>query len=81
MQPIKPGIKTSEFWITAVANIVGAVIAILVARGLISGEEGELWIQLAGAVLVAVIPVALALINASYIKGRSELKRAELQQK
>ena len=39
--------ETSEFWVTAFVNVVAAVIAILAARGLVSNEEGALWVQLA----------------------------------
>ena len=72
----KPGYKTTEFWITAVSNIVGAVIAILAARGLVSQEEGALWLTLIQAIAVAAIPVALAFINGRYINSRAEVKRA-----
>ena len=72
----KPGYKTTEFWITAVSNIVGAAIAILAARGLVSQEEGALWLTLIQAVAVAAIPVALAFINGRYINSRAAIKTA-----
>ena len=72
----KPGYKTTEFWITAISNIVGAVIAILAARGLVSQEEGALWLTLVQAVAVAAIPVALAFINGRYINSRAAVKTA-----
>lgn len=72
----KPGYKTTEFWITAISNIVGAVIAILAARGLVSQEEGALWLTLIQAIAVAAIPVALAFINGRYINSRAEVKTA-----
>jgi hypothetical protein len=73
----KPGYKTTEFWITAVSNIVGAVIAILAARGLVSQEEGALWLTLAQAVAIAVIPLALVFINGRYINSRATVKAAQ----
>lgn len=75
----KPGYKTTEFWITAVSNIVGAVIAILAARGLVSQEEGALWLTLIQAVAVAAIPVALAFINGRYINSRAAIKTAQAE--
>jgi len=75
----KPGYKTTEFWITAVSNIVGAVIAILAARGLVSQEEGALWLTLIQAVAVAAIPVALAFINGRYINSRAAVKTAQAE--
>ena len=70
----KPGIQTSEFWLTAVMNICGAVMAVLAAYGLISKEEGELWLALAQALALAVIPLALAYTNGRYIEGRTIVK-------
>lgn len=72
-QPL-PGYKTTEFWLTGVVNIAGAVIALLAARGLVEQEEGQLWLALVQAVAVAVIPIALAIINKAYIDSRREIK-------
>lgn len=77
MEP-KPGVKSSEFWLTAVVNITGAILAILAARGLVSAEEADLWVTLIQAVAVAVIPLALAIVNKSYIDNRKEIKVAAL---
>ena len=74
--PAKPGYKTTEFWVTAVSNIVGAAIAIFAARGLVDPDEGALWLTLVQALAVAVIPVALAFINGRYINSRAEVKAA-----
>jgi membrane protein DedA with SNARE-associated domain len=70
----KPGIQTSEFWLTAVTNICGAIVALLAGYGLISREEGELWLALAQALALAVIPLALAYTNGRYIEGRTIVK-------
>jgi hypothetical protein len=71
----KPGIKTTEFWLTAVVNIAGAVVALLAGYGLVREDEGTLWLALVRALAVAVIPLALAWVNSSYIRARSEVKR------
>ena len=70
----KPGIHTTEFWLTAVSNIAGAIIAILAAYGLIANDNADLWLVLTQALAVAVIPLALAIINQSYIKSRAQVK-------
>jgi hypothetical protein len=70
----KPGIRTTEFWLTAVTNIVGAVLAIFAAYGLITSEHQALWLALTQAIAVAVIPIALAIVNQSYINGRARVK-------
>lgn len=74
---MKPGYKTSEFWITAIANIVGASLAILAIRGLVSSEESALYIELLNAITPAVVPLVLAYINGKYIKSRESVKVAE----
>ncbi|MFN2136444.1 MAG: hypothetical protein ACK2UK_10855 [Candidatus Promineifilaceae bacterium] len=72
----KSGIYTTEFWLTAIANIAGAVFAILVIYGILKQEEAELWLALVQAVALAAIPIALAYTNAAYIQGRAEVKTA-----
>ena len=76
MEP-KPGIKTTEFWITIVVNLAGAILAILAAYGLIKQENSTLWIALVQSVAVAVIPIALSLVNYAYIESRGRVKAAE----
>lgn len=76
MEP-KAGVYTTEFWLTAVANVGGAAIALLAAYGLVREEHGRLWLNLAQALAVAVVPLALAWINSSYIAGRAAVKRSK----
>jgi len=71
--------ETSEFWITAFVNIVAAIVAILAARGLVSAEEGELWVQLALAIATAVAPLVMAIVSKAYIEGRTQLRVAALR--
>lgn len=72
----KPGYKTTEFWITAISNIIGASLAILAARGLLSQEESALWLTLVQSIAIAVIPITLAFINGRYINSRASVKTA-----
>jgi multisubunit Na+/H+ antiporter MnhB subunit len=75
MEP-KPGYKTTEFWITAVANIAGTVIALLVGYGMLKTREGELWLALVQALALAIIPLVLAFANGRYIQARADVKMA-----
>jgi uncharacterized membrane protein YccC len=61
---IKPGYKTTEFWMT----VVTAVITLLIGYGIMSSEEGELWLGLVAALLPAVIAVASYSISRSIVK-------------
>ena len=73
MEP-KSGIRTTEFWLTAVVNIAGAIIAILAAYGLIKEEDTGLWLTLIQSLSVAIIPLALAIVNYAYISSRGKVK-------
>jgi hypothetical protein len=73
----KPGIQTTEFWLTAVANVCGAVMALLAGYGLISSEEEDLWLALVQALALAIIPLALAYTNGRYIEARTTIKAVQ----
>jgi hypothetical protein len=78
-QAPKPGIKTSEFWATAVVNIVSAVVAILAVRGLVDPREGQLYVVLAEAIVAALAPVIMAFTTRRYIASREAIKTASSQ--
>ena len=54
--------KSPEFWISALTGIVTAVIAVLIARGLLTEAEGQLWAQLAAAIIAPVAIVVLGMV-------------------
>jgi hypothetical protein len=70
----KPGIKTTEFWITSIVNIVMAVMAILAVRGLVSEQEADLYTTLAQAVIATVAPLVIAFTSGRYINSRAQVK-------
>ena len=71
MENVKPGIKTTEFWLNGLYVVVGAVVALLVGYGMLSAEEGQMW----AALLVAVLPLAVAGYSVGkYSEGRSRVK-------
>ena len=73
---MKPGVKTTEFYITGAVNIIAAVIAILGIRGLVTAGEGDLYVALASAVATTVAPLVMAFVSGKYIQGRSQVKAA-----
>lgn len=76
MDKVKPGIRTSEFWIAAIVDVVAAVMGILAIRGLVSPEEGNLYVVLASAIVAAVAPIVMAFTTGKYIQGRALVKAA-----
>jgi hypothetical protein len=73
---MKTGFMTSEFYVTAVVNIIAAVIGILAIRGLVTAEEGNLYVALARGVAVTVAPLVMAWVTNNYIRSRTEVKVA-----
>ena len=71
--------NTSEFWVTAFVNVVMAVVAILAARGVVSNEEGELWVQLAATIAAGVAPLVRGGVSKSSVEGRQALREASLR--
>ena len=68
--------KTPEFWITSLTAIVAAVVALLVARGALTAEEGELWKQLAGVVIAPIAVIVLGVVVKSYTQGQAKVREA-----
>ena len=74
MNEVKPGYKTTEFAITAVVNIVTAVIGILAVRGLVTAQEGDLYIALASAVVASIAPLVIGYTTKTYVQARAQVK-------
>lgn len=65
-QPIKPGWKTSEFWLSTITTLGG----ILTASGVFAGSEQTIntVVQVAGVLVSAIVPIF-------YVGLRTELKQ------
>ena len=70
MNEVKPGKKTTEFYMVALVNAVAAIVSILAIRGLVTAEEGELYIAL----VAAVAPIVMAYTTAQYAQARAQVK-------
>ena len=64
---MKPGYKTSEFWIT----VVNALLSFLIAIGLITNAESETFATMLIPFVTAVVPIAV------YIYSRMTIKNNE----
>ena len=71
--------KTPEFWTMAIVNIAAAVIAILSARGLLTSEEGELWVALVQAVALPVALIVMGVVTKQYLAGQTAVRTARIQ--
>lgn len=67
LTPMKPGWKTTEFWITAIVQLVG----LCAAAGVFTPDQAEQWqrvVEVAGGL------VAMVLSNMAYAKSRGQVK-------
>jgi len=76
---IKDGKQTSEFQMTAIVNIVNAVILLLIMYGVLTQETAAVWMQVITAVLVLVVPLASAMMTKEYTRGRTAIKLEAMQ--
>lgn len=74
---VKPGVLTSEFWLTAVVNLGAAVLMYLQVTGAVTVEESDALLQMVQAVAALLVPLLLAVVNVSYIRSRTLVKAAQ----
>ena len=57
-------------WLTLISGIVAAVVPLLVAYGVVTAEQGELWqalvLAIVGAVVAVVVPVTVTSLAKNY---------------
>lgn len=76
MNDVKPGWKTTEFWIT----LLGQVLALLVALGVVqTSDAGLLGNALSNSITAIATLLANALIVVNYVRGRAHLKATQLE--
>lgn len=63
---MKAGYQTSEFWVT----VLGVVLMVLVAFGVLQQDEADQWKDLVVPVIGAIVPLVV------YVLGRVNLKKA-----
>lgn len=73
-ESIKPGVLTSEFWLTAIVNLGAAVLLYLQVTGAVSVEESDAVLQIVQALANLLVPLLLAVVNVSYIRSRTLVK-------
>ena len=67
---MRPGLKSTEFWLNTAAMVIGAVLAAV-------GEENS-WTQILGGVMAVVAPAAY-MAGRTTVKGREALGAAHVQ--
>lgn len=80
----KPGVKTSEFWISLLASLAGPVVAILMAADVFRPDTDVDQLVRSFQVLAEHVVVIIGLITGSlsaksYTQARSQLKASEIE--
>lgn len=69
-------------WLTAIGGIVAAVVPLLVAYGVVTAEQGEMWQALAlaivGAVVAVVVPVTVTSLAKNYNDNQTAANIAQM---
>lgn len=73
-------VKTPDFWVMVITNIVVAIVGVLTVRGALTPEEGEEWVKLAGALALPVALLVLGWVNKGYISGQQTIREARIMQ-
>jgi len=63
-------------WLTAIGGIVAAVVPLLVAYGVITAEQGDLWSNLALAIVAAVVAIVVPVTVTSLAKNYNDNQTA-----
>ena len=53
-------------WLTAIGGIVAAIVPLLIAYGILTQEQGELWQNLVLAIAAAVVPIVVTSLVRNY---------------
>lgn len=68
-----------EFWMSAIGSIVAALVPLLVAYGLLSAEEADLWSSLILAVAAVVVPIVIGSVVKEFTASRAALKMTAIE--
>lgn len=63
-------------WSTAIAGLIAALVPLLVAYGVFTAEQGEMWRQVALAVVGLVVAVVVPVTVASLVKNYNDNETA-----
>lgn len=76
---MKDGVKTSEFWLSLIAQLAGAIIPLLVLYGVISQEQGAAWQGVVMAIAAVLVPLIIGWIAKSYADNRTAIKLSQVE--
>lgn len=69
------GVRSSEFWLSAITSIVAVLFPLLVAYGVLDTEKGQMWAALILALAGVIVPIVIGQVARNYNDGRVEVKK------
>ena len=66
-------------WLTAIGGIVAAVVPLLIAYGLLTTEQGELWQALVMAIAALIVPIVVGSVIKNYNDNETAATVAKLE--
>ncbi len=66
-------------WLTAIGGIVAAVVPLLIAYGLLTAEQGDLWQSLVMAIAALIVPIVVGSVVKNYNDNEAALRVTEME--
>lgn len=67
-------------WITAISGIVAALVPLLVAYGVLTNEQAELWEALILAIVAAIVPIVVVSLARNYNDNAASIQMLMIEQ-
>lgn len=77
-ETVKPGYKTTEFWLTLIVTLVTSFMAVLVIYGVVTTEQATVLETFILSVVAVVLPIMTITMNQKYALGRNNLKQESI---
>ena len=67
-------------WITTISGIVAALVPLLVAYGVLTNEQAELWEALILAIVAAIVPIVVVSLARNYNDNAASIQMLMIEQ-
>lgn len=67
-------------WLTAIGGIVSALVPLLIAYGVFTQEEGQLWESLILAIAAAIVPIVVTQLVKNYNDNSASIQMLMIEQ-
>jgi hypothetical protein len=71
--------ESRDYWLNALSMVVAALVPILVAYGVLTAENAELWTSLIMALAAVIVPLVITQTAQNWTRTKANIRVAELQ--